>query len=358
VQAGQSYSFTPVASDVDNDTLVFSAVNVPAWAQFNAATGQLAGSPSDADVGESSDITISVSDGRDSRSIGPFRIQVLPRNAPPSPGNRAPTISGSPAASVTVGQTYSFIPAAADADGDSLRFTVSNRPSWASFNTTTGRFSGAPTSTHVGRYANIVISVTDGRASASLPAFAVEVRAPANRPPTISGAPPTSVTAGLAYDFRPTASDPDGDALTYSIQNRPAWASFDTRTGRLSGSPLPVDVGSYANIAIDVSDGTARASLPIFAITVREPALGSAVLSWIPPTQNTDGSALTDLAGFRIRYGAAASSLNETIDIPTPGVATYVVASLESGAWFFTVEAYNEVGMTSSPSSVVSKTIP
>ena len=358
VQAGETYSFTPSASDADDDALAFTALNVPAWAQFSSGTGQLTGAPGDADVGDTQEITITVSDGHASRSVGPFVIRVHPRNAPSGPANAPPTISGSPAVSATVNRTYGFTPSAADADGDSLSFSIANRPSWASFNTRTGRFSGTPTNAHVGRYSSITISVTDGRASAALPAFAIDVRAVANRAPTISGAPPTSITAGLTYNFRPNGSDPDDDALTYSIQNRPSWASFDSSTGRLYGAPLTAHVGSYANIAIEVSDGAARASLPPFAITVLQPANGSALLSWTPPTQNTDGSALTDLAGFRLRYGRAASVLDELIEIATPGIATYVVPSLDSGTWYFTVEAYNAVGQTSAPSSVVSKTVP
>ena len=97
-----------------------------------------------------------------------------------------------------------------------------------------------------------------------------------------------------------TRADPDGDTLTYSIQNRPSWATFNTSTGRLSGTPTAAHAGSYANIIISVSDGAASASLPAFTITVAQPSTGSATLSWTAPTQNTDGSSLTNLAGFRI----------------------------------------------------------
>ena len=120
VQAGQAYSFTPTASDADNDFLEFSATNMPAWAQFSAETGALTGTPGDAHVGETQDITITVTDGRDTRSIGPFRIRINPRDQTPPPSNAAPTISGAPATSVMVNQAYSFQPSAADANGDAL----------------------------------------------------------------------------------------------------------------------------------------------------------------------------------------------------------------------------------------------
>src|SRR5690606_18051920 len=121
-----------------------------------------------------------------------------------------------------------------DADGDKLTFSISNRPSWASFDSATGRLSGTPGAADVRTYSNIVISVSDGEASAALPGFSIVVQA-VNSPPTISGTPATSVEEGSAYSFTPTASDPDGDALTFTIQNRPAWAAFDPATGRLSG---------------------------------------------------------------------------------------------------------------------------
>ena len=138
----------------------------------------------------------------------------------------------------------------------------------------TGRLSGTPTSANVGSYGNILITVSDGQASAQLPAFAIAVSktAPANRAPVISGTPPTSVTQGTAYSFQPTASDADSDPLTFSIANRPSWATFSTTTGRLQGTPTASNVGTFSNIAISVSDGKATAQLPAFAITVSNTA--------------------------------------------------------------------------------------
>jgi hypothetical protein len=352
VQAGQAYSFQPAASDPDNDTLTYSIANRPSWATFSISTGRLSGAPAAANVGAYANILISVSDGRASAALPAFSISVT---AAP---NRTPTITGAPATRVDAGVAYSFTPTANDADNDTLGFTIQNRPSWASFDTATGRLSGTPASANVGAFNSIVISVSDGRASASLPAFNITVNAAANDPPTISGAPTTSVNAGSAYSFQPNGADPDGDTLTYSIQNRPSWAAFNTSTGRLSGTPTAAHAGSYANIIISVSDGAASASLPAFAITVAQASTGSATLSWTPPTQNTDGSSLTNLAGFRIAYGTSSAALNQTIEIANPGLATYVVTGLNSGTWYFAVKAYSSAGVESELSNVASKTIP
>jgi hypothetical protein len=108
-----------------------------------------------------------------------------------------------------------------------------------------------------------------------------------------------------------------------------------------------------------VSDGAASASLPAFAITVSGGAssTGSATLSWQAPTQNTDGSALTNLAGYRIIYGKSQSSLDQVIQISNPGTTTYVVDGLTSATWYFAVKAYSSNGAESSNSGVASKTI-
>ena len=60
--------------------------------------------------------------------------------------------------------------------------------------------------------------------------------------PTISGAPPTQVLNGSKYSFAPSASDPGGDALAFSIVNKPAWANFEATTGRLHGRPGRADL--------------------------------------------------------------------------------------------------------------------
>ncbi|MEW8379476.1 MAG: putative Ig domain-containing protein, partial [Candidatus Thiodiazotropha taylori] len=195
VAEGQAYSFHPSASDADNDSLSFSIANRPAWASFNSTTGQLSGTPDMDDAGTTSNIRISVSDGTDTASLSAFSITVTDTN-------RAPTISGSPATSVAEGGSYRFAPSANDADGDSLSFSIANRPSWASFNTSTGVLSGAPGMNDEGTTSNIQISVSDGSASASLSPFSISVTG-TNQAPTISGSPATSVAEGGSYRFAP-----------------------------------------------------------------------------------------------------------------------------------------------------------
>ncbi|MDV5172550.1 putative Ig domain-containing protein, partial [Photobacterium rosenbergii] len=260
VQQDASYSFTPVASDIDNDDLTFSIDNLPAWASFNTASGLLSGTPTNDDVGTTSNIVIKVSDGNETASLAAFNLEVM--NV-----NDAPTISGTPATSVQQDASYSFTPVASDIDNDDLSFSIDNLPAWASFNTATGQLFGTPTNDDVGTTTNIVIKVSDGTETVSLAAFNLEV-VNVNDAPIISGTPATSVQQDASYSFTPVASDIDNDDLTFGIDNLPAWASFNTATGQLFGTPTNDDVGTTSNITIKVSDGTETASLAAFNLEV------------------------------------------------------------------------------------------
>jgi hypothetical protein len=84
---------------------------------------------------------------------------------------------------------------------------------------------------------------------------------------------------------------------------------------------------------------------------------GSATLSWEAPTTNTNGTALTDLAGYRIYYGPTAEQLDHTVQISTVGLQTYVIEGLEPGNWYFAVMALAANGAESQLSDIVRKTI-
>ena len=77
VTQDQPYLFTPVASDPDGDTLTYTLTNQPLWAEFDPDTGSLTGTPSDAHIGKTLDVTITVSDGNATASLAPFDLEVL-----------------------------------------------------------------------------------------------------------------------------------------------------------------------------------------------------------------------------------------------------------------------------------------
>jgi Fibronectin type III domain len=176
----------------------------------------------------------------------------------------------------------------------------------------------------------------------------------------LTGTPATSVTAGQNYLFQPTVSQ-GGGVVTFKIQGQPAWAAFDPDTGVLTGKPATANEGTTGSITITGTNGSSSSSIGPFAIVVKAPAAapgtGSATLSWTPPADNTDGTPVTDLAGYHIYYGVSASALTTTVTVSDATETSYVVAGLAPGTYYFAVVAYNAAGMDSPKSNVASKTI-
>ena len=78
---------------------------------------------------------------------------------------------------------------------------------------------------------------------------------------------------------------------------------------------------------------------------------GTALVSWMPPTENTDGSPLTDLAGFKVRYGNSPGSYSDTLTMNNPGLSSYLVEDLGAADWYFVLTAFNSSGIESAYST-------
>jgi len=182
---------------------------------------------------------------------------------------------------------------------------------------------------------------------------------PANNAPVISGSPARAVVAGTAYSFQPVASDVDGDTLSFSITGKPAWAGFNTTTGRLSGTPGDSDTGTYSNIVIAVTDRKDTTALQSFSIRVdpaQSPA-GSFTLSWTAPVARSDGTplSLAEIGGYKIRYGNAAGSYPNIIDVSDGSAQSATVNNLPAGTYRVVMTSYDTNGMESAYSPEVVK---
>jgi len=174
-----------------------------------------------------------------------------------------------------------------------------------------------------------------------------------NTPPTLSGTPADTVLENTFYDFVPQAADADGDELQFAIRNKPSWADFDPTTGALYGTPTAADVGTYSSIRISVNDGTDVDVLPEFTLDVVSTASAAVTLTWQPPTTNIDGTPLVDLAGYRIYYGSDLGNMSNVVELPNPGLTSYVVEELTPSTWYFAATSLNSQGQESALSDPV-----
>jgi len=368
ITSGQAYAFQPVAVDAAGNPLTFAITNCPVWATFSTATGRLSGTPTAAQAGTYSSITVRASDGTLSATLAPFQIVVTA--ATPD----MPDINGTPTATVVAGQAYSFQPTATDPAGKALTFSITHPPVWATFSSATGKLSGTPSTTQVGSYSAIVISVDNGTEMTSLPAFAIQVTAaPTPDSPSISGTPVATDTAGMAYAFTPTAHDPAGKTLTFAIVNRPVWATFNAATGMLSGTPSTAQAGNYPGIVISATTGTASASLPAFSILVAQASPTGPTISGSPGTTATVGSLYkftpthTDPSGGTLVFSIANAPAWATFDATTGqlsgtpatsnvGTNSGITISISDGTSRATLPAFSIV-VTQPPATTSSATL-
>jgi hypothetical protein len=205
-----------------------------------------------------------------------------------------------------------------------------------------------------------VSPTTATAAAAAAPAAAPPPPAPTPAPVVLTGTPASTVTAGQNYLFQPTVSQ-GGGVVTFSIKGQPTWATFDADTGALTGAPATANEGTTGSITITGTNGSSSSSIGPFTIAVNAPTAppttGSATLSWTEPTENTDGTPITGLAGYHIYYGTSQSAMTSTITVASATETSYVVTGLAPGTYYFAVVAYNSTGADSSESNVASKTI-
>jgi hypothetical protein len=101
--------------------------------------------------------------------------------------------------------------------------------------------------------------------------------------------------------------------------------------------------------------------LPAFSITVKNASTttspGKATVNWTRPTKNTNGTALTNLAGYRLHFGTSPSNLSSVVQLSNASLTTYTVSNLLAATWYFAITAYTTTGVESSRSQIVSKAV-
>jgi len=253
-----SYTFTATDEDPIPDVLTFSTVEIPAWLNFDDATGILSGTPLNEDVGVHN-ITLRVNDGTvDVDQV--FTITV--ENT-----NDAPVITSVAIETATEDIEYSYTFTATDEDPvpDVLTFSTVEIPAWLNFDDATGILSGTPLNENVGVH-NVTLRVNDGTVDVDQ-VFTITVEN-TNDVPVITSTAIETATEDVEYSYTFTATDedPGPDVLTFSTVEIPTWLNFDDATRILSGTPLNEDVGVH-NVTLRVNDGTVDVD-QTFTITV------------------------------------------------------------------------------------------
>ena len=325
VECGETLTFTVTASDPDSDPVTLSAENLPTGATFDPGTGEFSWTPTSGQVGEHQ-VDFSAWDGL-LTATDSLIITV-------TQGNRAPVLDTIGAQSVNEGDTLTFTVTASDPDGDSLSYSASNLPSGATFDPATRVFTWTPGYDQAGSYPGVHFEVSDGSLTDSED-ITITVNN-VNRAPVLEAIGYQSVYEGGTLTFTVTASDPDGDALSYSASNLPSGATFDPATRAFTWTPGYDQAGSYPGVHFEVSDGSLTDSEDI-TITVNN-VNRAPVLEAIGNQSVDEGGTLTftvtasDPDGDALSYSASNLPTGATFD-PATRVFTWTPGYSQAGTY-------------------------
>ncbi|TLN23641.1 hypothetical protein FDZ71_02605, partial [bacterium] len=244
VAAGSLLDFTLSATDQNGDQLAFSAQGLPAGATLDPSTGHFSWQTGAGQAGIYP-VNFSVTDGV---SVDSENISITVGSVA---GNRAPILTaignrqGSEAAALLIA------PDAYDPDSDPLSFSVTGAPAGAAFNAGTGAFSWTPSVGQAGSYA-LTFTVSDGTLADSETIFLTIT--PQNRAPVLASVGPKTVVAGNALVIQLSATDEDGDSLSFGAGNAPPGGGVNAFSGVFYWQPTTSQIGTYST-TFTVSDG-------------------------------------------------------------------------------------------------------
>jgi len=179
--------------------------------------------------------------------------------------NTPPVLASIGNKSVAENSVLTFTVSATDTDGDTLTYSASSLPAGSSFNTSTGVFSWTPGLSQAGSYPGVRFAVTDGSLTDSEDITITVTNT--NRLPVLAAIGDKSIAEGAVLTFTLSASDADGDTLTYSATNLPIGASLNASTGVFSWSPVDSQIGSYA-VTFNVVDANSASDQEVVSISV------------------------------------------------------------------------------------------
>jgi RHS repeat-associated protein len=323
----QPYAYQATATDADNDTLTWALTAAPSGMTVVPGTGAITWTPAAALAGTHA-VTVQVGDGKGGLDTQTFSVVVAA-----APANQAPHITTTPGTTAMAGQAYSYAPAATDADGDTLTWTLTQSPVGMAIMPGTGAITWTPGTGQVGAQ-TVTLSVSDGHGGTDGQAFAVAVARPPNQAPHITSSAVTSGRATEAYSYTVTATDPDSDPLTFALTAAPSGMTIGATTGAISWTPTAQHAGSQS-VTVRVNDGRGGSDTQSFSITVLPAANQAPTPRITGPTTGTvsqsltfDASTSTDpdqdtlTFGWMFGDGATAAGASVTHGYATSGTFT------------------------------------
>ncbi|MEM7131274.1 MAG: choice-of-anchor B family protein, partial [Chloroflexota bacterium] len=312
---GDNVTLQLTASDEDGGVLAYSASGLPDGLTVYSTTGQISGTVTTV---QTTTITATVEDsqgGRDS-VVFSWTVTELP--------NRPPVLTSPGPQTNRVGDSIALQLTATDEDGDELTYSAMDLPDGLTVYSTTGRISGTVTTVQT---ASITATVEDSRGGRDSVVFSWTVTELPNTPPVLNSPGPQTNRVGDRVSLQLTATDDDGDELTYSAMGLPDGLTISSPTGQISGMVTTVQTASITATVEDIRGGTDSI---VFTWTVNELPNTPPALANPGPQTNRVGDSVTlqltatDDDGDELTYSAMGLPDGLTISSPTGQISGMV----------------------------------
>ena len=259
---GNQYIYNAQATDPIGGAILWSLDQAPQGMSIDPNQGSIYWTPTANQLGPQT-VVVRATDTQAATTTQSFSINVSAVNLPPA-------ITSTPSTQAAVGQAYTYAVAASDPDGDVLTFSLPTAPAGMSINTSTGLIQWTPTSSEAGLQL-VTVQVSDGQGGVVQQSYGIGVSSTTiSQPPQITSSPPSPASVGALYQYQVTATDPNGDPLTFSLTQPPAGMTIDPNSGLLQWTPTSAQLGSQP-ITIRATDSVGLASTQSFTLPVLPP---------------------------------------------------------------------------------------
>jgi len=257
----EPYTYDVVGSDPDGDPVVFSLIEGPEDMTIDPASGAVQWTPREGDFGNHA-VIIRVDDDR-----GHFVTQVYTLFVSELGHDTLPQITSTPIFSAQVDQQYRYQVIAEDLDGDPLFYALLLAPPGMAVDTNAGLVTWTPTAAQIGSH-EVHVKVDDRRIGYAVQTYFVTVSLHGdNSPPRITSTPPFTARVDEMYVYPVAATDPDNDALRFTLVKAPVGAGIDSATGQLTWTPSAEQVGRH-DVTVRVDDGRGGWGEQQYSLTV------------------------------------------------------------------------------------------
>lgn len=343
---GAPFRYDVDATDANGDTLTFSLTQAPAGMSIDATTGLIGWTPSAGQLGSHA-VSVQVRDPGGLGATQAFTVTV-------AQGNAAPQITSAAVTAATVGVEYRYAVAAADPNGDTLVYQLTQAPAGMTVLSATGLISWTPAAGQIGSQA-VTLRVSDPGGLAATQTFAIAVAAP-NVAPQITSTPVTAAAVGAAYAYDVNASDSNGDTLTYSLTQAPSGMTINATSGLIAWTPAAGQTGSHA-VTARVADPGGLAATQAFTIVVPVPNAAPQITT-SPVTTAPVGAAYqydvnaTDPNGDSLTYSLTQAPSGMSIHAGT-GLISWTPAAAQTGSHSVNVRVADPGGLAATQSFTV-----